>query len=292
MSRAFLRDVRVTVWKPEPGPDSELGSYFGQPVPGSTVIEGVRIQFSVEKDNKTTANKATVTITNLSKRTRDELADVPRRMILEAGHGGQLSTLFVGDVTAPPGNTYNNIDGEVVLLGKDGARAMAFARVNKSYRGSPTVLKLAQEAIAAMGLRDPANLGSYQELQEQHPNGSNLFGLASDNLTTLLKPFKLGWSIQNGKLAIGKENEILDTDEILVDAAAGLIGSPQLTPPKKPGGKTTLALQCLLFPDLAPNRRVRVVSKFVNGVFKITGTKHNGDNFSGDQVTEIEATPV
>lgn len=292
MTAAYLRDIRATIWKPAPGPDSAIGSYFGQPVPGSTIIEGVRIQFSVEKDNKTTANNATVTISNLSQRTRDELADVPRRMILEAGHGGKLSTLFVGDVTAPPGVAYDSVDNEITLLGKDGGRALKHARVNKAYRGTPTALKLAQEAIAAMGLRDPENLSSYQELRQQYPHGANLYGLASDQLTELLKPFKLGWSIQNGKLVVGKADEILDSDTILIDASAGMIGSPQLTPPKKAGGKPTLTLQCLLFPELAPNRRVQVVSRFVSGTFKINGVKHSGDNFGGDQLTEIEATPV
>lgn len=227
MSTAFLRRVRATIWKPEPGPDSEFGAYFGQPVPGSTVVEGLRIQFTVEKDDKTTANTATVTISNLAQRTREEFADIPRRMILEAGYGDSLATIFVGDITAPPKGTYGSTDIDTEILGKDGGRALKHAHVSKAYRGTATALQLAQDAIKALGLRVPADLPGYQELSKQYPHGTSLHGLASDRLTQILKPLGFEWSIQNGQIVVVKAGGVLDGDELVINTQAGMVGSPQ-----------------------------------------------------------------
>jgi hypothetical protein len=291
MSAAFLRQIRVTTWRPAPGPDSELGSYFGQPVPGSTVIEGVRVQFTVEKDDASTANTATVTFTNLAQRTRDELTVIPRRMILEAGYGGEFATLFVGDVTAAPKPTYSSTDIETELVGRDGGRAIKHARVSKSYRSPTTALAMAEDAIRAMGLSVPGDLAGYQELQAQYPYGTTFHGLASDRLTQILPP-GFSWSIQNGRIVVSRADGSLDNEELVINAQAGMIGTPQITPPTKPGERMTLSVSCLLFPEIEPRRRIRVVSKRINGVFRVVSVRHGGDNMGGDMLTEVEATPA
>jgi hypothetical protein len=287
----FLRNARVTIWKPEPGDDSKFGAYFGDPVPGSTVIRDLRIQFAVEKDDKTTSNKASISITNLAKSTRADLAQLPRRMILEAGYDGNLSVLFVGDVTTSPGSTDDGIDTVTTLLGKDGGRAIKHARINKSFRGATSALAAVQGAIAAMGLREPENLALYDELKAQYPHGITLYGQASDNLSQLLAPFGLGWSIQNGRLKIAKATET-NPGTIVLDASAGMLGSPEVSPPSKPGEKPTVAARFLLFPEVEPGSRCLLRSKTYTGEIKIKAAKHNGDNMGGDMMTEIEATPV
>lgn len=287
----FLRNARVTIWKPEPGDDSRFGSYFGDPVPGSTVIRDLHIQFAVEKDDKTTSNKASISITNLAKSTRADLAQLPRRMILEAGYDGNLSVLFVGDVTTSPGSTDDGIDTVTTLIGKDGGRAIKHARINKSYRGVTSILTAARGAIAAMGLREPANLALYEELQTQYPHGITLYGQASDNLSQLLAPFGMGWSIQNGRLKISKATET-SPGTIVLDATAGMLGSPEVSPPSKPGEKPTVAARFLLFPELEPGSKCDLRSKTYTGSVKLKAVKHNGDNMGGDMMTEIEAVPV
>ncbi|MGL4442058.1 MAG: hypothetical protein ACRCU1_00440 [Alsobacter sp.] len=286
----FLRNVRLTIWKPEPGEDSGFGAYFGDPIPNSTVITDLRIQFSVEKDDKTTSNKASISVTNLAKSTRADLAQLPRRMILEAGYNGKLSVIFTGDVTTSPGSTDDGIDTITTLLGKDGGRAIKHARINKSYRGATSVFTAAQGVIAAMGLREPENLALYEELQAQYPHGVTLYGQASDNLSQLLAPYKLGWSIQNGRLRIAKATETTP-GTLILDAAAGMIGSPEVSPPDKPGGKLTIAARFLLFPELEPGSKADLRSKNFTGTIKIKAVKHNGDNMGGDMLTEIEAVP-
>lgn len=290
---AFIHQVRLTIWKPQPGEDSALGSFFGDPVPNSTVIEGLRVQFSVEKDDQSTANKATVSVTNLARSSRADLVTLPRRMILEAGYRDEpLSMLFIGDVSASPGSTYDGIDNVTTFLGKDGGRAIKNAKVSKSFIGPTTALRQVQEAAAAMGLRAPENLALLEELRAEHPHGVALRGLASDALSRLLKPHGLGWSIQDGKLRVAKAGDFAPDEVILIDAAAGLIGSPELSPPTKPGEKPTLTAKCLLFPELTVGRRVEVRSKTATGTFKIKGVKHEGDNMDAEMYTEIEGTPV
>lgn len=287
----FLRNARVTIWKPSPGDDSMFGAYFGDPVPNSMVIDELRIQFEVEKDDETTSNKATISISSLAKRTRADLAQLPRRMILEAGYDGKRSVLFVGDVTTSPGSTDDGVETVTTLLGRDGGRAIKHARVSKSYRGATSVFTAAQAVIASMGLRQPENLALYQELQAQYPHGITLYGQASDNLTILLAPFKLGWSIQNGRLRIAKADET-NPGTIVLDAGAGMIGSPEVSPPTNPGEKPTVSARFLLFPELEPGSKCDIRSKTYTGTIKIRAVKHTGDNMGGDMLTEIEAVPL
>lgn len=284
--------ARVTIWKPERSPESEFGAYFGQPIPGSTIIEDLRIQFAVDKDDESTSNKASITITNLSEQTRAELTRRPLRVILEAGYAGSLSIIAAGDLASSPSSEYDGSTWTTELLIKDGGRALKYARVNKSLRGTPSAFQLAQECITALGLRAPSNLASFPELQRQWPHGVVAYGLASDQLTRTLRPFGIGWSIQDGQIKISRGAEPTDDSLVVVDEDAGLIGFPQLAPPPEGESRPVLTFETLLFPELTVGRKVRLRSKTVNGDFKIKAVSHQGDTAEEGAQTSVEARPI
>lgn len=289
MASTFLRSIRVMIWAPEPGPDSSLGAFFGPPPPNALIVEGLRVTFTIERDDKTSANTAEVQIYNLNQAEISALAKVPLRMSIEAGYDGKMGVVFVGDVTLSPGTSYDGTDRVTTLQAKDGGRAIKHARVNKSVRSATKTYDLVREAIAAMGLQAPTNLSQYVELQRQYAHGSVLYGTASDALTRLL-PAGMSWSIQNGKMVIARTADVTSDAVIVVDERAGLIGYPELALPSKAGEKPTMTLQCFLYPDIAPRRIIRVESVTVKGEYRVVSVRHTGDTHAeGDMVTEVEA---
>lgn len=289
MASTFLRSIRVMIWAPEPGPDSAFGAFFGPPPPNALVVEGLRVVFTIERDDKTTANTAEAQIYNLNPSEISGLTKVPLRMSIEAGYGGEMGIVFVGDVTLSPGTSYDGTDRVTTLQAKDGGRAIKHARVNKSLRSSTKTYDLVREAVRAMGLQPPVNLSEYAELQRQYAHGSVLYGTASDTLTRLL-PSGMSWSIQNGKMVIARTSDAISDAVIVVDENAGLIGHPELALPSKAGEKPTMTLQCFLYPDIAPRRIIRVQSRTVNGEYRVVSVRHSGDTHAeGDMMTEVEA---
>jgi hypothetical protein len=288
MASTFLRSIRVMIWAPEPGPESALGAFFGPPPPNALVVEGLRVTFTIERDDKTTANTAEVQIYNLNQSEISGLSRIPLRLSIEAGYGSEMGVIFVGDVTLSPGTSYDGTDRVTTLQAKDGGRAIKHARVNRSIRSATKVYDVVREAIAAMGLQPPANLAQYAELQRQYAHGTVLYGTASDTLTRLL-PAGMSWSIQNGKMVIARAADVTSESVLVVDEAAGLIGHPELALPSKAGEKPTMTLRCFLYPDIAPRRIVRVQSSTVNGEYRVVSVRHTGDTHAeGDMMTEVE----
>ena len=57
-------------------------------------------------------------------------------------------------------------------------------------------------------------------------------------------------------------------------------------------GKPVLKLKMLLHAGLVPGQKIKVESETISGVFRLEAVTHNGDTFTNDFYTEIEAKPV
>lgn len=286
---AYLRSARVTVWTPRPDPSSSLGAFFGAVVPNALIIEDpMRIEWQVSKDGRSEPNKATITISNLAEQTRAELGRSPKRLMLEVGYRGQLRRLASGDV----GNAFHAKDGPTwttkIIVG-DGSRAYRFASVNRAMVAGTTVIEAVRQVAAAMGVEMPAAVEARTDLRRQFTSGLSIVGRAAVEMTKLLEPFGLSWSIQDGELAILDAVSTRPGDALVLDEAAGLIGSPAMAPPAKPGARPTMSARCLLYPEIAPGRQLLVRSRAVSGRFRVESVSHVGCNRDGDMVTELEA---
>lgn len=286
---AYLRSARVTVWTPRPDPTTSLGAFFGAVVPNALVIEDpLRIEWQVSKDGKSEPNKATVSISNLAEQSRAELGTLPKRLMLEVGYRGQLRRLASGDVVhashVKDGATWTT----TIVVG-DGSRAYRFAEVNRAMAAGTSALEAVRQVAAAMGLELPAAVAGRAELQRQFTSGLSIVGRAAVEMTKLLSPFGLAWSIQDGELAILDAVSTRPGDALVLDEAAGLIGSPAMTPPAKPGARPVMSARCLLYPEVAPGRLLQVRSLAVSGRFRVESVAHVGCNRDGDMVTELEA---
>lgn len=284
--------ARVTVWRPRPDPTSTAGEFFAAVTPNAVQIVGARVQFSIKKSLRKHPNPAEIRITNLTPETMAEFKPRPLRIALEAGHAGQLRQLFVGDVHyAQPYRQGPTV--ELRVQAKDGGRAYQWAQVDRSLAARTSLIDAVREVAAAMGLSLPVSV-------ERHPglraavvaHGLALVGRASDQMSLLLDPLGLGWSIQDGALQVLGPSDVRPGDAILIDEAAGMIGSPEWSPPTKAGAKPRVTVRVLLFPELAPGRTIEIRSEFVRGRYRIEDVTHTGDTFGPTWTTEAQGIPL
>lgn len=293
MTRMYRRRCRVVLAKPRPTPQSKLGAFFGELLPNGLEIEELRVRFEVKRTLTSTPNTATVTISNLAPLSRAQVAERPQVLLLDAGYASDLEPrrLFAGDVIFA-GSKRADADMETTIQASEGGRAYAHARVLRAFAGGTTALTVLREVAQSMGLAVPAEVAARPELLRQFVHGVTIAGRASDELSRLLAPFGLGWSLQDGELQILDERGVAPGRAIRIDQAAGLIGSPEVAPPSQPGKKPTITVKCLLLPEARPGGQLDLVSRTVNGLHRIKEVTHTGDTHGGDWTTSMEVAEL
>lgn len=289
MTRAYNRGSRLTIWRPRPDATSAIGSLTNALVPNAVQVENLRIQFKITKALGSSPNPAEIVITNLAERTRAELAEKPRKLILEVGYDGNLRHLFGGDIHWSKSERVGP-DWETTLQVSDGGRAYREARVGRSWAAGTAALAAITECIGAMGFTTPRNVENNPSLQRQFAAGVAIAGRASDELSRLLAPFGLGWSIQDGSLQVLAADEVQADQALVIDEAAGLIGVPSFSAPTR-GSKATLTLRTILYPQARAGGRIELRSQSIRGRFKLTSVSHEGDTY-GEAYTDMEAVPA
>ena len=286
---AYLRRARLTIVRPRPDPSTGAGAYFGLQRENALAIENLRIQFDIQKSLGSSPNTCELTVTNVAEGTRDQLAVTPLVAILEVGYGdGELQRIASGDVIRVV-HERDGSDWTTKLQLRDGGRALAHARAEVTYRQGATVASVVRSVAASMGLRLPPAADNLPGMQVGMAAAATLAGRASEELSRLLAPLGLGWWVQDGDLVVLQARGIRPGEAIVIDEAAGMLGSPKWGNPPKPGKRPPLSVECLLFPELEPGRQIQVKSRVANGQFKVTKVGHAGDTHGGGWMTSVEA---
>jgi hypothetical protein len=289
--RHFNREWKVTAYPARQQPaHSVIGTFFDL-LPNAIEVTKLRVKFEIEKQLGKDPNTCTITIYNLNKSSRAFFQQRPLHVRIDAGHDGESRHLFQGDVRF--GQTVKRgTEFETELQLGDGDRAFRFARVNRTFRTGTPLREALKEAARSLGLALPDNVNASPDLDQQFVNGESLVGPARDELTRLLAPHGYTWSIQNGALRILRDEETSPDEAILISQDTGMIGVPEFGAPDEAGGKPTLAVQCLLYPQVTPGGVIKVQSRDVNGSFRVQRVQHTGDSHGEDWTTEIEAKPL
>lgn len=285
MSRIFKRQIRVSVFRTQLEPKVFSRVEIGE------VIEGLHIQFSVEKSLDKSPNPSTVRIDNLNEQSRRLVARSPVAAIVEAGYDGQLHRVCMGDVRWSQSRRVGS-DWQTEMQLADGGRAFALARVNATYGAGTPISFAVKDALKEMGIDPPDSLSRIPKLQRRLSVGTSSNGNARDELTSLLKPLNLSWSIQDGRVVILGSEDTLPNDVQIISQDTGMIDSPEQGKPDKDGKPPTWTVKSILRPDLLPGQRVEVRSEVVQGRFRIETVKHDGDNMTGDFATELEVKAI
>lgn len=295
--RLFRKTARVTAYRTQPGTPggfvNKNPGFFDQ-LPNATVIEDLRITFKIEKNLSSEPNTCEMTITNLAAVSRADLEKKPLIVRIDAGYDGVAKHLFLGDLRWG----FSKLDGvnwETTLQMADGDRAYRFARVNRSYKAHTPVVQVIKDIVKTMGLATPsgAELGTAASIDAQFATGGSMQGPARDELARLLAPYGYHFSTQDGKLQILRDEEARADQASVISADNGMIGSPQRAAPDKSGKPQMTTAKMLLYPELTPGQKVQILSKTVNGIFRLERVTHDGDTHSKDTwTTEIEAKPL
>lgn len=284
MTRLFHREVELTIARPVQGT-------FFKNQPNAVVIKDLRVSFSVEKHLGKEPNPCRISVYNLSENTRAELQTKPLHIRLEAGYDGETQRIFHGDLIWTD-TKVQNASLITSLEVADGARAFKHARVNRSFKAGIDTKTALRETAKSMGLSLPTNVEEARELASQFASGLSLQGPSSREMTRLLKPHGMNWSIQDGRLQILKGDQSREGQALIISPDTGLVGTPEFGAPPQSKEPPTLRFRMLLFPELTPGGKIIVQSKPVQGLFRLEKVLHLGDTRGKEWYSDCEARPL
>lgn len=265
----------------------------------TTLIRDLRVTFEIEKHLGSEPNTCKAVVYNLAESSRALFQRKPLSIRLDAGYDGELQRLFTGDVRWCDSHV-DGADWCTTIQVADGDRAHRFARVARSYEAGVTTEQAVKDTVKAMGLT--LDRATSAKLGAQYVSGLTLHGNAAKNLTKLLKPRGLTWSVQDGRLQVLAAGDVRTDDPIEISQDTGMIGSPEYGPPidagttptgrERKGHAAVITFKVLLYPNLTPGGRVHLRTRSINGVFKVNRVTHSGDTHGTDWYSEVEAQQV
>jgi len=272
---AFGRIIYVDIGKP------------GQP---GVRIQDVKIDFEIEKNLYSAANKGNISIYNLSNATAKKISEVHNQIVVYAGYEdeGGAAPIFYGNITnVKTENEYPESVTKIEAL--DGIKNIKSKKVSLSY--SPGIN--AGIIIDELVLRSGFPLAQRPPITEIFQNGFAYVGTIKYALDIIVKK-KLGltWSIQNEQIFILGEEEEKIGQIFSFNENTGLIEKP--SPVQKQDGKTNKnkilrwEIKTLLYNRLTCGSIVSVQSEEFTGNLKIEKIKMIGSNFENDFVAEIQ----
>jgi len=254
------------------------------------VLPTLKVGFKIEKTLKREPNKAEITITNLkeSNRTKIQEKDVPT--ILLAGYVGATHQIFAGNIEFGQ-NRLLGRDWISKLQTKDGGKAFRTARINRSFKKpakATDILRVVGESLGIdLGnLLEKVSSGSIRETLSEWGNGMVLSGKSEQQFDKIARSMGFTWSIQDGALLLLGPNETIGPKAVVLSSGTGMIGAPE------PGEKGFVKVKSLIQPDIIPGRQIQVISKTVNGFFRIEKATYTGDTWGSDWSVDIEGKPV
>lgn len=282
MSELFNRDFRVTLGnrliraRPE-GPDE--------------VSPSLRVVFKVERAINGDPNKAEVSIYNLSQATRSAIQERDIPTLIEAGYVNNLSTLFKGRLTFSR-HQRQGTDWISTFEAGDGIRAYQRSRINESFAPGTKIDAVIQRVVECSEL-GPGNVsdelakGNFRGGLTEFKKGFTASGKCLEVLKALTDSVGLNMSVQEEQVQLLRQGGTNGDDQVLLNAATGLIGAPEI------GEDGILDARSLLQGKLSPGRPVRIESSAIDdGFFRIEKVTHFGDIAGNEWYSDIEARAI
>ena len=279
---------------------------IGQPGSNGFSVSELDINFTVKKtsDSEKNQNKLSLKIYNLSKEHRDTLVTKENLVvILKAGYKNDVKTIFQGKITKSTSKK-NGTDFETDIEAGDGYIALREAKSSKAFPPNTTALEIVNSLCNDLVSSDPdLAMGTFYNQKilsnKKFSNGYSVIGFTKSELSKILTPLKMSFSIQNQIIYIASVNSKTQQSEVfLLRKDSGLINSPQklkndpqnLKDEKAPSDGVTF--QCLLNGTLNPMNMVKIQSNDVSGVYKITETEFSGEYLGDKWETSCTAVEV
>lgn len=253
---------------------------------------GFACSFAVEKRLDGTPNTCQLTIYNLNESHRGEIsvkaAAVKKKRVsvqVEAGYEGNTSRIFLGDLRL----AYHEVDGPEVrtcVEAGTGEWSTSRARIFKSWAPGTPVSTVLKDVAGALGL-GAGNLA--QATVQQFLGGGDAFvggtacsGKAVKELTRITRSLGIEWSVQDGTLQFLSSGKALESTAVVVSAATGMIGSPNVDQ------KGILKIRTLLVPDIFPGRKIKLEGATLQGFYRVEKVRYSGDTWGQDWYADSE----
>lgn len=290
MGKKVNRRVAITIAQMKP--EEFFASASANGLTNAIVVRNLDVRFKIEKALTEQPNTAEIEIFNASPQTRAAFEVKPSLVRIEAGYEStpgqpELAQVFEGDLMFAA-SAHEGVNWITRVTAAEGGRAYARASVRRSYAAGATYAQAISETAKSMGLKIPSSIKEAKELTRQFVSGISLNGASSKQLSKLLKPHGLSWSVQNGQLQILSEFGVRPDEAIVISKETGMVGSPILGAPKEPGDPVTIKVSTLLEPALLPGGRIKVIADNVDGFFKIDKVSISCTNFEQDFYSVVE----
>lgn len=257
---------------------------------GSVRVDSLRMTFKIHKDNAEKPNTAEVVISNLSPSTRSLIEKKGNPLIVEAGYGGDNSTLFSGRVRSCE-HVRKGADWETTIRSGDGEEELKVATVSNSWKPGVAKTTVLNALVRSLNL-DPGNSAQvFAGIPGQFSNGYVLDAAKTrQKLTDILWLAGYEWSVQDGRVQVVRRGSSNGESVISLSSETGLLGSPtHVTGDAKKVNH--VKFEALLQP-FKPLRLVELNSDGIRGLVKVLTVDQEGDTHGGKWTSMVEAVPV
>jgi hypothetical protein len=223
------------------------GASGGLLVRDSIANPGLRMQFEVIKTLRSKLNTALIRVYNLSPDNVGKIKGEFQDVLLKAGYEGAVSDLFRGQIRHV--STYRDGNDWITEIdAADGDRDATTATVNITLAAGTTTTQAIQKITAAF---KTTTVGHIVVKERTRLRGRVLCGLATDHLDSFAIDNDAHWSFQDGRLDIVRADSTLPTEAIVITAATGMLGAPEVD-------DKGIAVECLLNPRIRCNGKIQI----------------------------------
>lgn len=267
--------------------DRKIELTIGKRGQNGFTYKDLRVVFKVEKSLNSKPNKSEIKVYNLTKDNRSKAEQSGNVVLLKAGYGDKIESIFTGDV-AKAKTQLEGVDYVTTFELGDGEFLFKTAKADISF-SKGTDLK---EAITGILNQVGFKFGDLSGLiSEKLQAPLVLSGNVRKHLDDVSTRQGFEWSIQDDAIQILKQGQATKEQLVLLSAKTGLIGIPKNRFGKTPEEKG-IEFDCLLNGKLKPGRKVQIDSAVFQGVYRIEKIVYQGDNFSQDFTCKCEAAPT
>ena len=295
----------------ETGKAKILEKYFAVDEYNSMSFKDHQIEFSIEKNGGDSSddNKAELTIYNMSDSSVNYMMNNAGNKMyatLKAGYRDDgIKIIFRGNVV----KVFDKFEGPnrmTKFVLSDGGLALKEQLSSRSYPRGTKVDKIVEDLLLDVDLP----LGSVAKLGDNVTIKHRMVfhGKTVDQLKRVLESRNYAFNIQDSfsyviakaQAEAKKDAESKKQGIVVLNSGSGLIGSPSYvdesasmtskeTKENSPNG---IQFKSLLNGSLVPNGYVKIQSRTINGIFRITKVVHKGNYEGNAWFTECEAEDI
>lgn len=224
------------------------------------------VKFKIGQMDDETPNTSIIRVYNMADETVNKVRGEFDSVVLQAGYEkGRFGTIFAGSIKQFGVGRENNRDSYLDLLCADGDIGYNFGVVAATISKDRNLRDAIDTAAKAMGT--PVMKSIPPELGQAQINirGKVLWGMARDVLRDAARTLDASWSIQNGEVQLTPLNSFAPGHVVVLDAASGLVGVPELN-------DDGVSARSLLNPLIRVGGLVQIDNKLINKVVQQSPT--------------------